>query len=114
MRPGRGHPFDGELGVGVVADSGRGLRWRLSSPWLRAGAVSKARGSADGLSLVAVIVLDSTVLIDYFRGCPAAQRVDALIDARQVLATTSINVEEIARGLKPGEDGEPALSSRGC
>ena len=52
-------------------------------------------------------LLDSTVLIDYLRGRRAADRVDALLDAGETLATTGINVEEIARGLR-GNEQEPA------
>lgn len=48
-------------------------------------------------------VLDSTVLIDFLRGRPAVQRVAALKDVGDVPATTAINVEEIVRGLRPGE-----------
>lgn len=51
-----------------------------------------------------MILLDSTVLIDYLRGRPAADRIDALLDAGERLATTGINVEEIARGLHPNEE----------
>ena len=49
-------------------------------------------------------VLDSTVLIDFLRGRPAVGRVAALRDAGDVAATTAINVDEIVRGLRPGED----------
>ncbi|MGH8965494.1 MAG: PIN domain-containing protein [Actinomycetes bacterium] len=48
-------------------------------------------------------VLDSTVLIDYLRGRPAVGRVAALRDAGDTPATTSINVDEIVRGLRPTE-----------
>lgn len=50
-----------------------------------------------------MVVLDSTVLIDYLRGRPAADRVDLLLDGGETLATTSVNVEEITRGLRPDE-----------
>lgn len=53
-------------------------------------------------------VLDSTVLIDYLRGRPAVQRVSALDDAGDLLATTAVNVEEIVRGLRPTEVGAAA------
>ena len=57
-----------------------------------------------------MLVLDSTVLIDYLRGRPAAARVEALLEAGETLMTTGINVEEIARGLRPGEEpGAQAL-----
>lgn len=48
-------------------------------------------------------VLDSTVLIDYLRGRPAASRVSAMRGRGDVPATTAVNVEEIVRGLGPGE-----------
>jgi len=51
-----------------------------------------------------MLLLDSTVLIDFLRGRPAAGRVDALLRAGETLATTGINVEEIARGLRPDEE----------
>jgi predicted nucleic acid-binding protein len=50
-----------------------------------------------------LIVLDSTVLIDHLRGREAAQRVARLVNAHETLATTTINVEEIVRGLRPTE-----------
>lgn len=48
-------------------------------------------------------VLDSTVLIDYLRGRPTVERVSALAETGDILATTAINVEEIVRGLRPTE-----------
>jgi predicted nucleic acid-binding protein len=48
-------------------------------------------------------VLDSTVLIDFLRGRPAVERVMALRASGDVPATTAINVEEIARGLRDSE-----------
>ena len=50
-------------------------------------------------------ILDSTVLIDFLRGRPAVRRVRALRDQGDVPATTSINVEEIVRGLRQPEQG---------
>ena len=50
-------------------------------------------------------VLDSTVLIDYLRGRPTVERVSALAETGDLLATTAINVEEIVRGLRPAEVG---------
>lgn len=50
-----------------------------------------------------MVLLDSTVLIDYLRGRPAADRVDALFEAGETVSTTAINVEEIVRGLRPDE-----------
>lgn len=54
-------------------------------------------------------VLDSTVLIDFLRGRPAVERVTALRAAGDVPATTAVNVDEIVRGLRTGE--EPAVRS---
>lgn len=51
------------------------------------------------------LVLDTTVLIDVLRGRPAADRVRQLMDQREVLLTTAINVEEIFRGLREDETG---------
>lgn len=50
-----------------------------------------------------LVVLDSTVLIDYLRGRPAVARVEAVFAAGDDPATTAINVEEIVRGLRPAE-----------
>jgi len=49
------------------------------------------------------VLLDSTVLIDYLRGRPVVARVDALRATSDDPCTTGINVEEVARGLKPNE-----------
>ena len=50
------------------------------------------------------IVLDTTVLIDVLRGRPAVDRVRELRRQRLPLLTTAVNVEEIARGLRRGEE----------
>jgi predicted nucleic acid-binding protein len=50
-----------------------------------------------------IVLLDSTVLIDHLRGRPAADRLERLMAAGDVAATTAINVEEITRGLRPQE-----------
>jgi predicted nucleic acid-binding protein len=50
-----------------------------------------------------LVLLDSTVLIDYLRGRPIADRVDALQASGDVVCTTGVNVEEIVRGLRPSE-----------
>lgn len=50
-----------------------------------------------------LVLLDSTVLIDYLRGRPAVDRVRRLRDGHDVPCTTGINVEEIVRGLRPAE-----------
>jgi predicted nucleic acid-binding protein len=52
---------------------------------------------------MAGLVLDTTVLIDALRGRPAADRIRGLMSARTTLLTTSINVEEIVRGLRAKE-----------
>jgi predicted nucleic acid-binding protein len=49
------------------------------------------------------LVLDTTVLIDVLRGRRAADRLDDLMDGRELLLTTAINVEEVVRGLRPAE-----------
>ena len=50
-----------------------------------------------------LVLLDTTVLIDYLRGRPAVERVGALIGRGDVPCTTAINVEEIFRGVRPAE-----------
>ena len=50
-----------------------------------------------------IVLLDSTVLIDHLRGRAAAERVEELARAGEVLVTTAINVEEVVRGLRSGE-----------
>ena len=49
-------------------------------------------------------VLDSTVLIDFLRGRPAVDRVAAVRQAGDQPATTTINVEEIVRGMRRREE----------
>jgi predicted nucleic acid-binding protein len=53
---------------------------------------------------VAGVLLDSTVLIDLLRGRPAAEgeydRLHAVGDAPYICA---VNVDEVARGVRPGE-----------
>lgn len=50
-------------------------------------------------------VLDSSVLIDYLRNRPVVQRVEGLMRRRVDLATTAVNVDEVVRGMRPGEEG---------
>ena len=50
------------------------------------------------------LVLDSTVLIDALRGRPAADRIEDLMIANELLLTTAVNVEEIVRGLRPADE----------
>jgi len=52
---------------------------------------------------VALIVLDTTVLIDTLRGRPAGQRVLGLREAGDQPATTAISIEEVARGARQKE-----------
>ena len=49
------------------------------------------------------IVLDSTVLIDALRGYPAGDRIKSMRRARVQLWVSAISIEEIWRGLRPGE-----------
>src|ERR1700756_183328 len=53
---------------------------------------------------VARVLLDSTVLIDALRGRPAGERLRALRRPGDEPWTCAISVEEIWRGLLPGED----------
>ena len=53
-------------------------------------------------------VLDSTVLVDYLRGRPVVSRLRELMRRRDDLATTAINVDEVARGMRPGEEQKVA------
>lgn len=50
-----------------------------------------------------LVLLDTTVLIDYLRGRPAVGRVNVLLDRGHPLCTTPVNVEEVVRGLLPSE-----------
>lgn len=50
-----------------------------------------------------LFLLDTTVLIDYLRDAPAAAKVEGLLDRGDVACATAINVEELARGLRPRE-----------
>lgn len=56
---------------------------------------------------MALLLLDTTVLIDALRGKPAAGRLHDLRDTGEVPLVCAVNVEEIWRGLRPGE--EPAV-----
>lgn len=58
---------------------------------------------------MALILLDTTVLIDVLRGRPAADRLLVLRRQRDQLATTPINIEELVRGVRAEE--EPAVAS---
>ena len=50
-----------------------------------------------------LVLLDTTVLIDYLRGKPAVERVDALLGRGDTPCTSPVNVEEIVRGLHVSE-----------
>lgn len=50
------------------------------------------------------LLLDTTVLIDYLRGAPAAERLDERLRGGDVALTTAVNVEELVRGLFPREE----------
>ena len=50
-----------------------------------------------------LVLLDTTVLIDYLRGRPVVKRIEAMVDRGDVLCTSPVNVEEIVRGLRTGE-----------
>ncbi len=52
------------------------------------------------------IVLDTTVLVDYLRGSPAADDLDRRLDRGDIACTTAVNVEEVARGLRTGEEDD--------
>lgn len=49
------------------------------------------------------VLLDTTVLIDYLRGRPAVERVNALLARGDTPCTSPVNVEEIVRGLRATE-----------
>jgi predicted nucleic acid-binding protein len=53
---------------------------------------------------VAPILLDTTVLIDALRGRPAADRLRALRRTGDVPFVCAVNVEELMRGLRSGEE----------
>lgn len=50
-----------------------------------------------------LVLLDSTILIDYLRGRAAIGRVRSLRDRGDDPCTTGINIEEIVRGLRAAE-----------
>ena len=54
------------------------------------------------------VLLDTTVLIDALRGRPAGQRLLGLRSSGQVPWVCAINVEEVWRGVRAGE--EPAVT----
>jgi predicted nucleic acid-binding protein len=54
------------------------------------------------------ILLDTTVLIDVLRGRSAVDRLHALRRSGEVPFVCCINVEEIWRGIRPGEEDDAA------
>lgn len=62
---------------------------------------------------MARLLLDSTVLIDALRGRPAAGRVAGLRRTRTEPWVCVISVEEIWRGLRPGEESGAERLFRG-
>lgn len=62
---------------------------------------------------VARIMLDTTVLIDALRGYPAADRIRAMRRQGDEPWTCAIPVEEIWRGLLPGEEPSARRLVRG-
>ena len=61
-------------------------------------------GSVDDLP----ILLDTTVLIDVLRGRSAAGRLLGLRSSGEVPFVCCINIEEIWRGIRPGEEDDAA------
>jgi predicted nucleic acid-binding protein len=62
---------------------------------------------------VARVLLDSTVLIDALRGRPAGERLRALRRHGDEPWTCAISIEEIWRGLLPGEEAAAQRLVRG-
>ena len=60
--------------------------------------------TSDASADVARVLLDSTVLIDALRGRPAGERLRALRRQGDEPWTCAISIEEIWRGLLPGEE----------
>jgi len=54
------------------------------------------------------VLLDTTVLIDVLRGRTAAERLLGLRSSGEVPFVCCINVEEIWRGLRPGDEDDAA------
>jgi hypothetical protein len=62
---------------------------------------------------VARVLLDSSVLIDVLRGRPAAERLRQMRRSGDVPWVCVVSVEEIARGLHPGEESAAGGLLRG-
>ncbi len=67
------------------------------------GWIDSAPATRGGSDDAVLVLLDTTVLIDYLRGRPAVERVDALFDHGDTPCTSPVNVEEIVRGLRAQE-----------
>lgn len=51
-----------------------------------------------------IVLLDTTVVIDYLRGrAQVARRVEGLVDRGESVATSPVTVQEVVRGLRPKE-----------
>jgi predicted nucleic acid-binding protein len=72
------------------------------------GRVPAPFGRAPGRLTALPVLLDTTVLIDVLRGRRAADRLLGLRSAGEVPFVCCINVEEIWRGIRPGEEGAAA------
>ena len=62
---------------------------------------------------MARVLLDTTVLIDALRGRPAAERVRPLRRRGDTAYVSVVNVEEVVRGLRPGEEAAVLRFFRG-
>ena len=60
-----------------------------------------------------LVLLDTTVLIDCLRDRPAAARVRQMRPRGDVACTTAVNIEEVYRGLRPGEADRTATLAQG-
>ena len=60
------------------------------------------------------ILLDTTVLIDALRGRPVVDRLRSLRKVGDVPSICAINVEEVVRGLRSGEEEPFRRLTRGC
>ena len=63
---------------------------------------ARTTGGSDRRARVLVLA-DTTVLIDYLRNAPSAERLESLLVRGDVVCTTAINVEEIVRGLRSAD-----------
>ena len=70
------------------------------------GARAAARRPAPGRLKVGAVLLDTTVLIDVLRGRAAGGRLLDLRRAGDVPCVCAVNVEEVFRGLRSGEEAD--------